>query len=177
MNPSRRTLLGAGLLGLTGALSACGGSSSGGTAADAAGKARTLSLWCWGGGLSEQAVTDAAATLAGRAKITSTIVDGDFKQHLVTALSSGRDVPDITGVKGEDMPVFLTKADEFLDLNPLGASQQASSFAAAKYAQATTPSGKQIGLPIDLGPTAIFYRSDLWDKAGLPSDPTEVANW
>ena len=177
MNPTRRSVLtGAGLLGLIGGLNACGASDSGSSGSGAGnGGGKALSLWYWDGGLSKTAVKDASTAFAGRADITPTIVEGDFKQHLMTALTSRRAVPDITGVKGEDMPIFLEQAGLFLDLNTLGAKSIADSFATAKYAQATTADGRQIGLPIDLGPTALFYRSDLWKDAGLPTDPTVVS--
>ena len=35
--------------------------------------------------------------------------------------------------------------------------------------------GKIIGAGNDIGPTAVCYRSDLFQKAGLPTDRTEVA--
>ena len=167
MNLSRRSfLLNTGLLGLAGGLTACGSS---GSAGSQAGEAKNLTFWYWDGALSEGVVKALTDSFAGRATVTPTLISGDFSQRLTTTLSSGRSVPDITGIKGEDMPLFLTQPDHFLDLNTLGARTVASSFAAAKYAQATTPEGKQIGLPIDLGPTALFLRADLWKKAKLPT--------
>jgi cellobiose transport system substrate-binding protein len=178
MTLARRSfLLGAGGLGLAGVLSGCGAAGSAGPAggSTAARTSKELSFWYWDGGLSNSVVQDLIAGYAARVRITATLVPGDFKQRLTTTLSTGASVPDISGVKGEDMPSFLTQPSHFLDLNPLGASKIAGSFAAAKYAQATTPDGKQIGLPIDLGPTALFLRADLWQKAGLPSDSTAVS--
>jgi cellobiose transport system substrate-binding protein len=35
--------------------------------------------------------------------------------------------------------------------------------------------GKVLGLPIDVGPTALFYREDVFAAGGLPSDPAKVA--
>ncbi|GAB6903129.1 ABC transporter substrate-binding protein [Kineosporia succinea] len=134
-----------------------------------------LAFWYWDGALSEPVVGSVLAGLRPRALITATVVPGDFGQRLTTTLSSGHGVPDITGVKGEDMPTFLTLAKYFLDLNELGARDVAGSFVAAKYAQATTPGGKQVGLPIDLGPTALFLRSDLWGQAGLPTSVASLA--
>jgi cellobiose transport system substrate-binding protein len=166
MSITRRAFLAgtglAGLAGLTGGLAACGGS-------------KDLTFWYWSGALSDAVVKDVAASFAGRARVTATLIEGDFKQRLTTTLSSQSSVPDVTGVKGEDMAVFLVQANRFLDLNSLGAAKIAGSFAAAKYAQATTSDGKQIGLPIDLGPTALFLRADLWAKAGLPADPAQVS--
>jgi cellobiose transport system substrate-binding protein len=175
MNLGRRSfLLSAGLLGLGGGVSACGSTASAGSGAGAA-AGKQLSFWYWDGALSESVVKNLATAFTGRATITPTLIAGDFGQRLTTTLSLGRSVPDISGVKGEDMPVFLTRATDFIDLNTLGARSVAPSFAAAKYAQATTPDGKQIGLPIDLGPTALFFREDLWKKAGMPTDIAAVS--
>jgi cellobiose transport system substrate-binding protein len=44
-----------------------------------------------------------------------------------------------------------------------------------KEKQATTTDGKVIGLGTDIGPTAICYRKDLFQQAGLPTDRDQVA--
>ena len=44
-----------------------------------------------------------------------------------------------------------------------------------KEAAATDPDGNLIGYGTDIGPQAICYRQDLFEAAGLPTDPTEVA--
>ncbi|MGO1408384.1 MAG: ABC transporter substrate-binding protein, partial [Brachybacterium sp.] len=41
--------------------------------------------------------------------------------------------------------------------------------------EAATVDGKLIGYGTDIGPEAIAYRADLFEKAGLPTDRTEVA--
>jgi cellobiose transport system substrate-binding protein len=175
VNLTRRVFLSsAGLFGVAGGLSACGSTASP-AAGPAARKGKDLSFWYWDGALSDDVVKEVAASFASRSIITPTLISGDFSQRLTTTLSSQRSVPDITGIKGEDMPSFLTQAEHFLDLNPLGAGKVAGSFATAKYAQATTPDGKQLGLPIDLGPTALFLRADLWKKAGLPTTTAEAS--
>ena len=174
MTASRRAFLrSTGLLALAGVLPGCG--SAAGTSGAGPGD-RKLTFWYWDGALSDDVVKRLATSFADRATITSALIPGDFGQRLRTTLSSGRSVPDITGLKGEDMPVFLTQAKYFHDLNGLGAGKIAGSFAAAKYAQATTPDGKQIGLPIDLGPTALFLRADQWKAAGLPTSTAAVNN-
>ncbi|WP_345801107.1 ABC transporter substrate-binding protein [Microbacterium sp. AZCO] len=45
-----------------------------------------------------------------------------------------------------------------------------------KTEAATDPDGNLIGYGTDIGPEAICYRSDLFEAAGLPTDPTDVAN-
>ncbi|WZH37859.1 MAG: extracellular solute-binding protein [Microbacterium enclense] len=44
-----------------------------------------------------------------------------------------------------------------------------------KSKAATDPSGNLIGYGTDIGPEAICYRADLFEAAGLPTDPAEVA--
>jgi cellobiose transport system substrate-binding protein len=45
-----------------------------------------------------------------------------------------------------------------------------------KTEAATDPDGNLIGYGTDIGPEAICYRSDLFEAAGLPTDPDEVAS-
>jgi cellobiose transport system substrate-binding protein len=157
-------------------LSACSGgatASSDGSSSSAATTSKTT-VWIWPGGLSEK-VTDAATTSFPDAGLEFSTIGDDFKQKLVTVFTGKSGIPSITGVKGEDMPYFLQQADLFTDLKTLGIDDLLSDFPAWKLAEATTADGKLIGLPIDIGPTGLFYREDVLKKAGLPTDPAEVA--
>lgn len=151
---------------------ACGGDSeSGGTK-----NGKSLTMWYWGGALSDKVVAEAKTHFKSQIKLTSSSIGGDFKQKLTTTLAAGgSSVPDITGIKGEDIASFLPNADRFLDLNDLGFKKISSQYLEWKTKLAQTEDGKQIGFPIDIGPTALFYRADQFDKAGLPSDPAKVA--
>lgn len=152
-------------------LSACAGSAS--PSSSASGPTKTT-VWIWPGGLSEK-VTAAATAKFPDAGLEFSTVGDDFKQKLVTVFTGKSGIPSITGVKGEDMPYFLQQADLFTDLKTLGVDDVLADFPAWKLAEATTPDGKLIGLPIDIGPTGMFYREDVLKKAGLPTDPTAVA--
>ena len=44
-----------------------------------------------------------------------------------------------------------------------------------KEAAATDPDGRLVGFGTDIGPQALCYRADLFEAAGLPSTPDEVA--
>ena len=172
----RSGLLGAAGLAVGGAAAACG-SSKGGSSSSSGGKGKpaSMALWYWSGGLSQNVVSAAAAQFAGQTKLTSSVIGGDFKQKLLTTMTSRRYVPDITGIKGEDMPSVLPDADRFVDLNTLGAAQFKPQYLGWKWAMGQTKDGKLIGFPIDIGPTALFYREDLFAQAGLPTDPNTVA--
>ncbi|MGW0705365.1 ABC transporter substrate-binding protein [Streptomyces sp. NPDC002643] len=151
---------------------ACGGGSeSGGTK-----NGKNLTMWYWGGALSDKVVAESKTHFSSTIKLTTASIGGDFKQKLTTTLAAGgSSVPDITGIKGEDIASFLPNADRFLDLNDLGFKKLSSQYLEWKTKLAQTKDGKQIGFPIDIGPTALFYRADLFDKAGLPTDPAKVA--
>ncbi|GAA3439214.1 ABC transporter substrate-binding protein [Kutzneria kofuensis] len=172
MELSRRRFLQASALtaAAAGFTAACG--SSGSTSAHG----KDLTLWYWGGGLSDKVVGDAKTHFAADITLTASSIGGDFKQKLVTTLAAGgSSVPDITGIKGEDMASFIPSASKFLDLNELGFKDIASQYLAWKTKRAQTPDGKQLGFPIDIGPTGMYYRVDLFEQAGLPTDPAQVA--
>ena len=173
MELTRRRVVQLGLLGMAGAsvgglASACGDSASGD------GDASSLSLWIWGGGLSG-AVLDEAVRKFTTPKLKTQEIGGDFKAKLLTTMAGDRGLPDITGVKGEDIAAFYPQAKQFIDLNTLGADKIKSEYLEWKWAQGAAPDGTQIGMPIDIGPTALFYRQDIFAKAGLPTEPADVA--
>ena len=173
MDLSRRRFLQAAVLtaATAGATAACGG----GTGAGGSKDDKDLTFWYWSGGLSDKVVADAKKHFSGISLKTS-VVGGDFKTKLLTGLRAAQSAPDITGVKGEDIASFLPNADRFIDLNTLGADKVVAQYLSWKVKQATTQDGKLIGLPIDVGPCAMFYREDLFEKAGLPTDPTKVSS-
>ena len=161
---SRRNLLG--VSAAAGVAVATGCSHGSGAPAD-------TRLWCWPGGLSELVLKDAVAHFAGATKLTSSVISGDYKQQLLAVLG-GKDVPDIVGIKGEDVASLLPRADRFVDLNTLGAADVQSEYLRWKWQQGSTFDGRLVGFPIDIGPTAMFYRADLFRKAGLPQAPDKV---
>jgi cellobiose transport system substrate-binding protein len=158
----RRALLAAALSSL---LAGCG------TARKATGAGQAFDLWYWPGGLGTQTVADAVKRFPS---LTTKIIDGDYAQTLVPALG-GKQAPAIAGIKGEDIASMLPRADLFVDLNTLGAGALQSQYLDWKWQQGSTLDNQLIGFPIDIGPTAMFYRADLFEKAGLPGDPAEVA--
>lgn len=177
MQISRRSLLGAGALVLgPAALSLTGCSTSTAPAASGSdGKSGELVLWTWPEGFGKE-VLQAVKKEFSDVTLRQDVIGGDFKQKLTTTFTAGSGLPDITGVKGEDIAFFLSKTDYFEDLNALGAKDIKGTYLDYKWTQATAKDGKQIGIPIDIGPTAHFYRFDVFEEAGLPSDPKELAS-
>ncbi|WP_188196967.1 ABC transporter substrate-binding protein [Nonomuraea sp. SYSU D8015] len=174
MELSRRHLLLSFAAAAIGGTAACGsgGTTTGGTGG---GGAKELTLWYWGGGLSDKVVADAVKQFAGKTALKPSVIGGDFKQKLVTTMNGRKFVPDITGIKGENIASMLEEADRFIDLNTLGADKLASQYVDWKWKQGSTKDGKLIGFPIDIGPTGMFYREDIFKKGGLPTDPAKVS--
>ncbi|ONI77489.1 ABC transporter substrate-binding protein [Kribbella sp. ALI-6-A] len=171
MELSRRTLLAGSFAAVAAAATGCSSSMDAG-----AGKKNTtgnLALWCWPGGLGKSVVDDTVAHFPDQ-HIKYTEIGGDFKQKLLTTINGGTGIPDVTGIKGEDIASLLPQAERFVDLKSVGADSVLGDYLEWKVKQATTLDGKVIGLPIDIGPTALFYREDVFAKAGLPSDPAKV---
>ncbi len=69
--------------------------------------------------------------------------------------------------------VVGTQADKFTDMSKVEGVKK-EGWLPWKWEQATTKDGQTIGLGTDVGPMAICYRKDLFEKAGLPSDRAEV---
>lgn len=134
-----------------------------------------LTAWLWPGAVGDSVVSSAKKEFASD-KLQVNVIGGDFKQKLVTTFTGKTNIPSVTGVKGEDMPYFLQQSSLFTDLKDLVPASYLAQFPKWKLAEATTADGKLIGIPTDIGPSALFYREDVLAKAGLPSDPAAVAD-
>jgi cellobiose transport system substrate-binding protein len=166
---SRRGALGAGLGALAAGLAGCGRKTK------AAGDDGTTAMWIWPGALGDKVVASAVQQFAGDTKLTVSMIDGNYLERLQPALAGGTGLPAIAGIKGEDIASLLPRADRFVDLNTLGAESLRGAYLPWKWQQGSTLDNRLIGLPIDIGPTALFYRHDLFRRAGLPDDPAGVA--
>ncbi|MFF7936385.1 cellobiose transport system substrate-binding protein [Streptomyces sp. SAI-126] len=92
---------------------------------------------------------------------------------VLTRLQAGSGTDDIQAIEvGNITEAVQTQGSKFVDL---GKDVDKSQWLDWKNAQATTADGKLIGLGTDIGPMAICYRKDLFQKAGLETDRTKLA--
>ncbi|MFF7367212.1 ABC transporter substrate-binding protein [Streptomyces tricolor] len=92
---------------------------------------------------------------------------------VLTRLQAGSGTDDIQAIEVMNITEAVqTQAGKFVDL---GKEVDKSQWLDWKNAQATTQDGKLIGLGTDIGPMAICYRKDLFEKAGLETDRTKLA--
>ena len=162
-----------GIASLSALLSGCSTAPAGSGDAASSGGAQMV-LWTWPEGFSAK-VLDSVAKVFPDVSLRQDVIGGEFKQKLTTTFQAGTGLPSITGVKGEDIAFFVSQPDFFTDLTTLGAQDRKGEFLDWKWSQATTADGRQLGIPIDIGPTALFYRFDVFERLGLPHEPEALA--
>ena len=96
----------------------------------------------------------------------------EARDNINTRLAAGSGLSDIEAVEVDWLPDLMLSADLFADLSSPDVDGRWLDW---KTAAATTPDGALIGYGTDIGPEAVCYRSDLFAKAGLPTDRAEVA--
>ncbi|MFE9649535.1 extracellular solute-binding protein [Streptomyces sp. NPDC006365] len=172
MRLSRRGLLRAGLAGT--AATALGGLATG-CSVPTGSTGRNMVLWYWSGGLSETVVKQARARYDSAVNLKATQIGGYYRSKLLTTMTGRAHIPDIVGLKGEDMASYLPNADQFVDLRTLGADRLKSQYLDWKWQQAIAPDGSLIGFPIDVGPVVHYYQPAVFERAGLPYEPEDVS--
>jgi len=100
----------------------------------------------------------------------------EHHDRLLTSLAADAGAPDVAMIEAEyigafrDRPGFVNLLEE-----PYNAGRFEDDFVDYKWEHAQSVDGEQmIGLPWDIGPLSLFYRRDVFEDAGLPSEPDEV---
>ncbi|WP_143765191.1 ABC transporter substrate-binding protein [Catenulispora acidiphila] len=94
---------------------------------------------------------------------------------ITVGLKSGSGLPDVLQVEGPKMQSYIgTFPSGFYDLSTLAAPLKAQ-FNAAAWATGTDANGKVYALPWDIGPCGVFYRTDIFQQAGV--DPASIQTW
>ncbi|MET9633186.1 ABC transporter substrate-binding protein [Lentzea sp. NPDC006480] len=95
-------------------------------------------------------------------------------QNLFTKLGAGSGLADVEAVEEGYLSQVMAKAGQFNDLDEIGPRVEDDRWLKWKTAAVTTKDGKLVGYGTDIGPLAMCYRKDLFQQAGLPSDPEGV---
>ncbi|MGN7938922.1 ABC transporter substrate-binding protein [Metabacillus sp. 22489] len=99
----------------------------------------------------------------------------DHHDALFTALSAGSGAPDIALLELDQLDRFKAAQDRFNNLYDLGAKDVQDKYLEWKWDGGANLDGDfLIGLPTDIGPKALYYRTDVFEAAGLPTEPEEV---
>jgi lactose/L-arabinose transport system substrate-binding protein len=95
----------------------------------------------------------------------------DTYQNLQLALSAGEGGPDVAQVENSRLAGFV-KLGGLADLTDQ-VQPYLDKMNAYKWKDAEL-NGKYYAMPWDSGPVVLYYRRDVFEKAGLPTDPGEV---
>ncbi|RKL66827.1 sugar transporter [Salipaludibacillus neizhouensis] len=99
----------------------------------------------------------------------------DHHNNLFTALSAGSGAPDMAAVEVSEMGRYQDAQDRFHNLYDLGAKEIKGDYLEWVWEIGENVDGDFLfGIPTDIGPTVMFYRSDVFEEAGLPSEPEDV---
>jgi cellobiose transport system substrate-binding protein len=98
----------------------------------------------------------------------------DHHQNLFTKIAAGSGLSDIEAVEEGYLAQVLAKSDKFNNLLEIGPADVKPDRWLAWKSESATKNGSFIGYGTDIGPLAMCYRKDLFEAAGLPSDPEGV---
>ncbi|MEU6641562.1 ABC transporter substrate-binding protein [Saccharomonospora sp. NPDC046836] len=107
---------------------------------------------------------------------------GPYHEALFTKLGAGSGLDDVVAVEEGHLSDVLASSSRFQDLADIGPSSVTPDrWLDWKYEAGRDKDGKLVGYGTDIGPLAMCYRKDLFEAAGLPSDPEGVkplfADW
>ncbi|GAA2526181.1 MULTISPECIES: ABC transporter substrate-binding protein [Streptomyces] len=163
----------------TGLLAGCaddGGDDSDSSSGGGEGKT-TITLGLFGTmGFKEAGLYDEYEKLNPDINIEENVVERNENYYpaLLNHLTTNSGLMDVQAIEvGNIAEVVATQADKFVDMSKVEGVKP-EGWLDWKWKQATTKDGQTIGLGTDIGPMAICYRKDLFEKAGLPTDREEV---
>ncbi|MGW7299671.1 ABC transporter substrate-binding protein [Streptomyces sp. NPDC054829] len=100
---------------------------------------------------------------------------GDYAPKLQQWIATGSGAGDIVAIEEGNLSQYMTTPDQFVNLLDHGAGSLKGEYLDWKWDQALTQDGKHlVGLGTDVGAQGMCYRTDLFEKAGLPTDRDEV---
>jgi len=110
-----------------------------------------------------------------RGKVIIDYSDSDYSK-LKPALASGNGVPDIFQTQNRDIPAFYNSygLKAFADLTDIIADD-AENWVDFALETCKAEDGKYYAIPWDIGPVGLYYRTDIFEEAGI--DVTTLTTW
>lgn len=177
----KKRIFGLTALAVTGALvlAACSSgtttTASAGTGASTNGKGKTITLWLVGADTPDALRTYLKDEFHKETKGTLNIQQqewGDIVTKLTTSLPDANNTPDVTEMGNTQSPTF-TNVGAFADITDMYKELGGSNLLPG-FVDAGKVSGKNYTLPYYFGSRYVFYRKDVWAKAGITTPPTTL---
>lgn len=140
--------------------------------------AQTLTVWVWD--INKPALESTIDSFQEMHPGVDVVVEDLGNQNvydrgLAGCAAGGFNMPDVYLVENNEAQVFWSQfPDCFTDLTTLGGDDLLPLFPEFKWAELTVGDA-MYAVPYDSGPTAIFYRRDLYEQAGI--DPSDIETW
>jgi multiple sugar transport system substrate-binding protein len=99
---------------------------------------------------------------------------GDMSKKYLAALAAKQGVPDVIGLDTSMVGQFLDAGENLL-AEPYDAAQLKPDFVEWKFDAPLTSSGEMAAMPWDVATGVMFYQPSVFQAAGLPSEPDQVA--
>ena len=170
----RSTALVAALGGFALVLTACSGGSGGGDEASQDPNAE-VKFWLFTGIGAQEGLDEYLAKMPDAKVKLSEVGSTTETATALTAALAGGEVPDLVMIQNDDLPKFVENPGNFVDLRTLGGDEVGEDYLDWAMGFATAEDGTVVGIPTDVGGLGLAYRADLFEAAGLPTDPAEVA--
>lgn len=105
-------------------------------------------------------------------RVSVNMTGANMLVRLMLSLSSGMGAPDVSQIEAQNAPRFALTG-RLTDLSPF-AMKYADRFAPASWGNCVHE-GKLYAIPWDVGPCAVYYKRDLFQRYGI--DPEAIETW
>ncbi|MEV4347848.1 sugar ABC transporter substrate-binding protein [Actinoplanes sp. NPDC049596] len=158
------------------AAASCSSSDGDGQSDEAGG---TVTIWSWKGptqGLQEAAKGYQLAHPEVKIEVTDVGNPAIWTKITTGMAAGGAGLPDVMNIGVDYIGSYIEKFPTGLeDLSAKGAAKLEPDFAPGAWASGTGADGKVYGIPYEVNPAATFYRTDLFQKAGVDIDA--IGSW
>ncbi|MDQ0482624.1 ABC transporter substrate-binding protein [Guptibacillus hwajinpoensis] len=155
-------------------LAACGNSETGGEAGDS----NKVTAWAWN--INVPVLEEAAKKFKEEnpdfeLEVVEMGTD-DVYSKLTTGLQAGgKGLPDIVLVEDDRVQGYMNAfPDAFVNVSDKGFDEMKDSFPSYKT-ELLSKDGAMYGFPFDGGPTGVFYRTDIFEEAGVNAE--DIKTW
>ncbi|MDP4552522.1 sugar ABC transporter substrate-binding protein [Alkalihalobacillus macyae] len=155
-------------------LAACGNSETGGEAGDS----NKVTAWAWN--INVPVLEEAAKKFKEEnPDLELEVVEmgtDDVYSKLTTGLQAGgKGLPDIVLVEDDRVQGYMNAfPDAFVNVSDKGFDEMKDSFPSYKT-ELLSKDGAMYGFPFDGGPTGVFYRTDIFEEAGVNAE--DIKTW
>ncbi|MCL6604630.1 MAG: extracellular solute-binding protein [Paenibacillus sp.] len=138
-----------------------------------------VTVWAFNEKVFEEVGTAFMAEYPGIKLKTVVMPFGDLHDKLQTTIAAGSGAPDVAEVEMYQLNRYMAgNVLENLLAEPYNAGRFKDLVHPFNWERWMTPDSSQLlGMPWDMTPGVYYYRADIFEELGLPSDPTELGEY